>query len=65
MQKRNQIPTDRNSRSPVEVGCDDDVSPKLKLLSGIDASAMARNRARVFSLPNMIRNKQSASITAE
>ena len=41
--------TDCNSRS--STGCDDDdASVKLKVLSGIDASAMARKRTRVFSL---------------
>ena len=45
-----QILTSCNSRS-ISTGCDVDVSPKLKLLSGIDALAMARNRARAFSLP--------------
>ena len=61
MQKIDQFLTGCNSRS---TGCDDDVSPKLILLSGIDASAMTRNRARAFSLPNMIGCKQSATITA-
>ena len=44
-------------------GSDDDDSPKLILLSGIDASAMARNRARAFNLPNKNENKYLASIT--
>ena len=35
------------------------------LLSGIGASAMARYRVRAFNLPNMIGNKQLASITAK
>ena len=57
-----QILTDCNSRS---TGCDDDASlaPKLKELSGIDSSAMARYRERVLRLPNMIGNKQP-SMTA-
>ena len=45
----------QDSYNSWSTGCDEeDNSPKLKLLSGIDAFAMARNFARAFSLPDTI-----------